>query len=329
MLILANPIYDVAFKALLNDEEIARELVSRVIGRQVVSLHLSSQEVPIRSMALGERTITLFRMDFSAQVRDENGRETKVLIEIQKAKLPEDIGRFRHYLGGQYMKPSPALVPPNTAEPKSVYLPIFTIYLLNFELNPKLPALVAVRRSYHNASTDQPLELSVRDEFIESLTHDSFVVQIPRLPERPTNRLERTFSLFNQRLTRAGDRRHLEMNENDAMGDPLLERMVRALHKLGADPEAAAIMEGEDILLADIERSMRKLEEQIAETAAERDVALREKAEERRQKEEERRLKEEERRQKEDAQALLRKALQRLIAKGFSEAEAREILDHS
>ncbi|WPD24624.1 MAG: hypothetical protein SD837_08685 [Candidatus Electrothrix scaldis] len=39
-------------------------------------------------------------------IRQEDGSRKLVLIEIQKAKLPTDIMRFRKYLGGQYQDPN-------------------------------------------------------------------------------------------------------------------------------------------------------------------------------------------------------------------------------
>jgi hypothetical protein len=43
-MIIANPIYDVVFKYLLEDIEIARDLLSTILGEEVVSLELKAQE---------------------------------------------------------------------------------------------------------------------------------------------------------------------------------------------------------------------------------------------------------------------------------------------
>jgi hypothetical protein len=43
-MIIANPIYDVVFKYLLEDIEIARELLSTILGEEIVSLNLRPQE---------------------------------------------------------------------------------------------------------------------------------------------------------------------------------------------------------------------------------------------------------------------------------------------
>ena len=45
---------------------------------------------------------SVFRIDFAARLRMADGSEQLVIIEIQKAKFPTDILRFRKYLGTQY-----------------------------------------------------------------------------------------------------------------------------------------------------------------------------------------------------------------------------------
>ena len=43
-MIIANPIYDVVFKYLLEDAEIARDLLSTILGEEVVQLEFKPQE---------------------------------------------------------------------------------------------------------------------------------------------------------------------------------------------------------------------------------------------------------------------------------------------
>jgi len=53
-------------------------------------------------MALENRLFTVYRLDFSARIKTQNGAVKQVIIEIQKAKFAADIMRFRRYLGEQY-----------------------------------------------------------------------------------------------------------------------------------------------------------------------------------------------------------------------------------
>lgn len=98
MVQIANPIYDVVFKYLMNDEKVARLLLSAIIGREVVSLEFRPTE---HHFPVGEM-LAVLRMDFSARILDEYGHQELIILELQKAKLATDIMRFRRYLGEQY-----------------------------------------------------------------------------------------------------------------------------------------------------------------------------------------------------------------------------------
>jgi hypothetical protein len=354
---LANPIYDVTFKALMSDPDVAKGLISRVLGRMVLKLHFSAQEFPIKDVRHQGETITLMRMDFAALIRDEHGREMNVLIEIQKAKLPEDIGRFRHYLGRQYMTPTEVDFLDDSSRPwtkendpscaslegefenddedaevEKVYLPIFTIYLLNFKIEAPA-AMVRVRRQFTNAADDSVLgDHKCHDSFLESLTHDAFVVQVPRLSPKPTNDLERTFALFNQRLVQRGDKHRLVLEDGTELeDDALLKKMMRILTKAAADGETIDRMDREDVLLEDQDRALRSLRRKLksAELAQQQAEAEKRQAEsEKRQAEAEKRQAEAEKRQAEDQTKLkLTLALEALVAQGVPESQAREILE--
>ncbi len=75
-------------------------LLSAIIGREITALEFRPTE---RHIPLGEQLLVV-RMDFNARIRDEQGNEELVIMELQKAKLPTDIMRFRRYLGEQYIE---------------------------------------------------------------------------------------------------------------------------------------------------------------------------------------------------------------------------------
>ena len=88
---IANPIYDAAFKYLMQDDRAARLLVGRIAGLDIESLELRPQELaaprdaaPRDNGAAAQPLLALFRMDFAARVRTPAGGERQVLIEIQK-----------------------------------------------------------------------------------------------------------------------------------------------------------------------------------------------------------------------------------------------------
>ena len=175
---IANPIYDVVFKYLMNDKRIAKLIISRIIGEKVISLEPKPQE-NIVAVDGPVCSWTVVRFDFAARIETAKGHK-QVIVEIQKAKLPTDIMRFRRYLGQQYQNSQNVRVEHVKDIEQRVALPIVSIYFLGYNLDhTKDVPLIKVNRKYYDAATGK--ELTHREEFIESLTHDSFVVQIRAL----------------------------------------------------------------------------------------------------------------------------------------------------
>jgi hypothetical protein len=81
--LIANPIYDSAFKYLLEDNEVARELLSAILDEQIVSIEVKPQETTTESADYG---VNILRLDFKAVVKTAADERRKVLIELQKAK---------------------------------------------------------------------------------------------------------------------------------------------------------------------------------------------------------------------------------------------------
>ena len=95
MIHIANPIYDSVFKYLIEDERIARTLLSALLKKEVVEVHVRRHEYTNGS----RDKISMFRIDFAAQVRETDGQCHLVLIELQKTWLETETLRFRQYLG--------------------------------------------------------------------------------------------------------------------------------------------------------------------------------------------------------------------------------------
>ncbi|MCP4270126.1 MAG: hypothetical protein GY777_31895, partial [Candidatus Brocadiaceae bacterium] len=67
----------------MQNERIAKKVLSTILEQDVVELELSSQEI----IATDEkRYLSLFRLDFKAVVRYSDGSLRTVLIEMQKSK---------------------------------------------------------------------------------------------------------------------------------------------------------------------------------------------------------------------------------------------------
>ncbi len=227
---IANPMYDAAFKYLMDDDASARLLVGAVLGEEIESLEPLPQERSVRASpppVPGEPTpaelFTVRRVDFAATVRTASGDRLRVLVEVQKARFTDQVMR--------------------------------------------------VAREYLDGVTGQ--RLADREEFVEALSHDCWVVQVPLLASRRRTDLERLLSVFDQERQVAGERGVLEIDERE-----LPERYAPVLRRLAgatASEEVADSMALEDEITETWGRMKREKDAALAEkdtALAERDAAL-------------------------------------------------------
>ncbi|HMQ46878.1 MAG TPA: hypothetical protein PKA00_05255, partial [Saprospiraceae bacterium] len=88
---IANPIYDVVFKYLLEDNKVAKIFLSAVTGLDIIHLEFLPQELSVDAEKSKQKrpittalTLSVYRLDFSAKIRQADGSEKIILIEIQK-----------------------------------------------------------------------------------------------------------------------------------------------------------------------------------------------------------------------------------------------------
>ncbi|MCP5501755.1 MAG: hypothetical protein H7A25_17765 [Leptospiraceae bacterium] len=239
-MLIANPIYDVFFKYMLEDNEIAREFIGTIIDEEIIELALQPQE---NTVQMKEFVFTVLRMDFHAVIKTKTGTK-KVLIEMQKGKYFDDLRRFRNYLGERYSKD------------KDNY-PIITIYFLGYPLDENLPAATYVKRDYYNRFTGQ--KLNVKNAFIESLSHDTYLIQIHLLKEGVKTKLEALLSIFDQ--TRIDSERFIISFPDTMLDFDILKKIVHRLQMAGVSEELRKKAEIEN----EIESSFKSMARQIQE----------------------------------------------------------------
>jgi len=262
---IANPIYDVVFKYLMDDNRIAKMLISAIIGEEIIELIFRPQEVFTdiekkkelrKSSDVIATFITIYRLDFTAKIKTPDGYK-QVIIEIQKAKFPTDIMRFRKYLAQQYASEKNVSI---ASEPGVTYkkaLPIISIYFLGHKLDHTEAPVIKVQRKYFDLVTGE--EIIEKEEFIESLTHDSYIIQIPFLKDKRQTELLMLLSVFDQSTTTT-DSHILNVKEEDFPEKyrPIINRLQRAI----AEPEVKKTMDIEDEILAELENMERVIEKQ-------------------------------------------------------------------
>ena len=271
---IANPIYDVVFKYLMEDTEIAKLILSTIIDEQIESLDFSPQE---NTIVIENRSLTVYRLDFSAKIRMPDKSYKQVIIEIQKAKYSTDIMRFRRYLGEQYKKATSVyyLEEKGKKRVKKRAIPILTVYFLGHKLDNFNIPVIKVKRSYTNGITGKILK--DKEPFIESLTHDSYVIVIPELSSEKQSELEQMLAIFDQNLI-VSDGHILLINESDY--PEKFKPIIRRLHMATASHEIRQQMEAEDEIIEELQGLERVIEEKneaLAESKkklAEKDSAL-------------------------------------------------------
>ena len=262
-MIIANPIYDVVFKYLLEDLEIARELLSAILGEEIISLEIKPQETATETPA---SSVSILRFDFKAVIKTNTGDLKKVLIELQKAKQVFDVMRFRRYLGDNYKKEDEVRADNGAIEKRP--LPIVTIYFLGFPLDNIDNAVVKINREYRDVITQEII--NVKEDFVELLTHDSYLIQIRKLQGKSRTKLERILQVFSPEY-QTQDKHQMDFKGD--VNEPLVKKIVDRLGRAIASDEIRDKMDVEDEIDRIFERELKKL-------AAEKDKVIAEKEQE-------------------------------------------------
>jgi hypothetical protein len=259
-MIIANPIYDVVFKRLMENEKVAKFFIGTLLEQTVETVEVKPQEFTYTNELAG---LAVFRLDFIATIKTDTGEYKKVLIEIQKAKNPIDLMRFRNYLAEQYKKE-------DKVHNGNVVLPLTTIYILGFKLPEIETPCIKVERNYKDLINKTTL--LKKSEFVEKLTgrhsvHDSFVVQVERITDRYQTRLDKLLSVFEQR--NFTDDKEITKDFAHEPDIEELKTMTDILHYVGTDPKERKQIEIEQeawrTVNAMFEEKERKYQKELAE----------------------------------------------------------------
>jgi hypothetical protein len=270
---IANPIYDVVFKYMMEDNVVAKLLISSIIGEEIVRLQPKPQEYTVDRITAEGSSVTVYRLDFSAKIKTVDGHKL-VIIEMQKASFPADIMRFRGYLGKQYADENNSV---ERDDGTLEALPIYSIYFLGEELGIRKTPVLKVFPCIMDLGDEETID--VRNEFIDSLNHHSWIVQISCMKEPRRNELELLLSVFDQHY-RSSNHHILNVREEDF---PKKYRpLIRRLKKAAAIPEVKEQMTAEDEILRYLQnlerlaafKERKKLEVEMAQKMAQKNEEL-------------------------------------------------------
>ena len=282
MMTIANPIYDTVFKYLMEDERIARTILSALLKENIVNVEVRPHEY-----TNGQKEIlSIFRIDFGATVLKPDGEKQLILIELQKTWLPTETLRFRQYLGVHYQNPKNIV----TGSPDRHALPMVAVYLLGHTVGEIEEPVVYVRHQAFNYE-DEPVTRGIPNKFIDSLHHDSIIVQIPRLHGKINNRLDKVLSIFDQKRVCQDNQHYLNLDDKafdtaDADMQPIIHRLMMAAsniemrQNMNVEDEYYSIIKEQEGKLYGLEKNLAEKIGQLAEKdglLAEKDGQLAEK----------------------------------------------------
>jgi molybdopterin converting factor small subunit len=280
-MVIANPIYDVVFKRMMENEKVAKFFIGTFIDENIDSIEVKPQEytyegefdfndpkdVEKYENRIRERhSIWVYRLDFIAIFTTKSGEQKKVLIEIQKAKSQIDLMRFRNYLAEQYKKE-------DTIRNEKVILPITTIYILGFKLPEILTPCVKVERTYIDLINK--VTLTAKSDFVEKLTHDCYVVQVDRITERYLTKLDKLLSVFEQ--SNFVDDKKIIKEFTHTTDIEEVKIMTDILHHSGTNPVEKKKIEDEQEAIRTINAMFEEKEKKFLKALNEKDKALNEK----------------------------------------------------
>ena len=241
---IANPIYDVVFKYMMEDNTVAKLLISSIIGEEIVRLEPKPQERTRdknKEKIKGEiPNLTVYRLDFSAKIKTSAGQYKVVIIEMQKAELPSDIMRFRGYLGEQYIDYENCIIENEEINPMQIY----AIYFLGRDLGIYDAPVLSVSPEVKDVSTGKII--GEKNKFIEGLHHKSWIVQINCLKLRRRNELEKLLSIFDQN-NRTSNVHILNVREEDF--PEKFRPIIRRLKGAASDSTVKKQMKEDDDIL--------------------------------------------------------------------------------
>jgi len=272
-MVIANPIYDVVFKRMMENDRVAKFFIGTLLEQTIEMVEVKPQEYTYEGEfdfnnpkdlekyenRIRERySIYVYRLDFIATIKTETGQLKKVLIEIKKAKNQIDLMRFKNYLAQQYNKE-------DTVNNEKVVLPITTIYILGFTLPEIETPCLKVERNYRDQINKTAI--STKSDFVEKLTHDSYIVQVERITDRYQTRLDKLLSIFEQ--TNFVDDNKIIKEFNHEIDIEEIKIATDILHHSGTNTEEKRKIENEQEAIRTInamfEDTRKKFQKELAE----------------------------------------------------------------
>lgn len=242
---VANPIYDSVFKYLMEDKRIAKTVLSALLKKNV--LHVDTRRHEHTNTT--RDNLSMFRIDFAATVEEADGNTKLILIELQKTWVETETLRFRQYLAAQYNAQENIR---QADDGKKYGVPMVAVYLLGHKVGDINHPVVYVNHDTYDYD-GKMVENGKKDPFINSLVHNSIIVQIPLLHGKINNRLDKVLSVFDQKQRDPQNRQIINIDEDKYKNDNEMMYIVHRLSAAAANAKLREDMNVEDEFFSAIE----------------------------------------------------------------------------
>ena len=170
-------------------ERLKKKRFKKVKEKILLDVSLSKEEkkkkidkITIKDPVTG-KDIKLFHLDFAAIIEKENDEDEFVIIELQKVAVETDIFRFKQYIADNFQKRKKVVgIDPDTKQSVEIELPyrLIPIFILNFKIEYEISDLM-IKTSQIKTGIFTGKDLNTRNEFIDNLSYELYVVQLPYL----------------------------------------------------------------------------------------------------------------------------------------------------
>lgn len=251
ILSVANPLYDAVFKFLMEDERIAKIVLSALLKKEVVNVEMRRHEYP----NVTRDQLSMFRIDFAARIKEPDGNIHLILIELQKTWLETETLRFRRYLAVQYNAEENIQ---KEGENAGYGIPMVAVYLLGHRIGDVEPPVVYVNRNAVDYDGNE-VKNGMSDPFINSLTHDSIIVQIPLLHGKINNRLDKILSVFDQSYCSLSSQQIICLPSENYENDREMMYLLNRLNMAAMSADVRQEMSDEELYISIIEKRDTKI----------------------------------------------------------------------
>ena len=254
--------------------------------------NIAISEITIKDPVTG-KDIKMLHLDFAAVIEKENGEEEMVMIELQKAAFETDIFRFKQYVCENFQKKRKIKkTDPDTGQEVEMELPyrLIPIFILNFKIEDDINDLMIKTRQIKTGIFTNK-ELNEKNDFIDHLSYELYVVQLPYLeiaenlkiePDSYKGKLFALLKLFDQRAKKMDNEYRLRLFRKLFPG--FLDQVIKRLQTADIDnPDLEKQMQAEDHFLKLLINQYNKVawfklnKKETEKKLAEKDKALGEK----------------------------------------------------